>query len=83
MGLVLAGASLGSILHPIMLNNLVNGRLGFANGVRASAGLISVLLLIACLLMRTRLPPQPKAVRYTRILKDSLTDPAYICTCIW
>ncbi|KAG1791785.1 uncharacterized protein BJ212DRAFT_1418599, partial [Suillus subaureus] len=34
MGLVVAGVSMGSILHPIMLNNLINGRLGFANGVR-------------------------------------------------
>ncbi|KAJ8582003.1 MFS general substrate transporter [Rhizopogon salebrosus TDB-379] len=78
MGLVVAGASLGSIFHPIMLNNLINGRLGFANGVRASAGLISCLLFIACLLMRTRLPPQPKAVSYTRVLRNSVVDPAYI-----
>ncbi|KAG1760765.1 major facilitator superfamily domain-containing protein [Suillus occidentalis] len=32
MGIVVAGASLGAILHPIMLNHLINGRLGFANG---------------------------------------------------
>ncbi|OAX39534.1 MFS general substrate transporter [Rhizopogon vinicolor AM-OR11-026] len=83
MGLVVAGASLGSIFHPIMLNNLINGRFGFANGVRASAGMISGLLFIACLLMRTRLPPQPKAMSYTRVLRDSLTDPVYVCTCVW
>ena len=83
MGIVASGGSLGAIIHPIMLNNLISGRLGFANGVRASAGLISVLLLVACLLMRTRLPPQQKAVSYTRVLQVSLTDPAYICACIW
>ncbi|KAG2343119.1 MFS general substrate transporter [Suillus weaverae] len=82
MGIVVAGASLGAILHPIMLNNLINGRLGFTNGVRASAGLISGLLFIANLLMRTRLPPQPKAVSYTRVLQDSWRDGAYICVCI-
>ncbi|KAG2031420.1 MFS general substrate transporter [Suillus americanus] len=82
MAIVAAGASLGSILHPVMLNNLINGRLGFANGVRASAGLSSGLLLIANLLMRTRLPPQPKAVSYTRVLQNSSRDGAYICACV-
>jgi hypothetical protein len=68
-----------------MLNNLINERLGFANGVRASAGLISCLLFIACLLMRTRSPIQQKAkaVSYTRVLQNSLTDPAYMCACLW
>lgn len=82
MGLVVAGASVGSILNPIMLNNLINGRLGFANGVRASAGMIGCLLLIAYLLMRTRLPPQPQAVSYTRVFQNSLRDRAYICACL-
>lgn len=82
MGLVVAGASMGSILHPIMLNNLINGRLGFANGVRASAGMIGGLLLIAYLLMRTRLPPQPQAVSYTRVLQNSLRDRPYVCACL-
>ncbi|KAG1748624.1 major facilitator superfamily domain-containing protein [Suillus lakei] len=82
MGAVVAGASMGSILLPIMLNNLINGRLGFANGVRASAGMTSGLLLIACLLMRTRLPPQPQAVSYTRVLQNSLRDRAYVCACL-
>ncbi|KAG2120075.1 MFS general substrate transporter [Suillus cothurnatus] len=82
MGLVVTGASMGSILHPIMLNNLINGRLGFANGVRASAGMIGGLLLIAYLLMHTRLPPQPRAVSYTRVLQNSSRDHAYICACL-
>ncbi|KAG2151401.1 major facilitator superfamily domain-containing protein [Suillus clintonianus] len=82
MGFVVAGASMGSIVHPIMLNNLINGRLGFANGVRASAAMTSGLLLIACLLMRTRLPPQPQAVSYTRVLRNSLRDRAYVCACL-
>ncbi|KAG1745242.1 major facilitator superfamily domain-containing protein [Suillus lakei] len=82
MGIVVAGASLGAILHPILLNNLINEKLGFANGVRASASLISGLLFIAILLMRTRLPPQPKAVSYTRVLQNSSRDGAYICACV-
>ncbi|KAG1882600.1 major facilitator superfamily domain-containing protein [Suillus subluteus] len=82
MGLVVAGVSMGSILHPIMLNNLINGRLGFANGVRASAAMIGSLLLIAYFLMHTRLSPQPKAVSYTRVLQNSSRDYAYICACL-
>lgn len=57
MTIVASGSSMGAIIHPIMLNNTLNGSLGFANGVRASAGLVSGLLLIACLLIRTHQPP--------------------------
>ncbi|KAG2109856.1 major facilitator superfamily domain-containing protein [Suillus discolor] len=82
MGIVVAGSSLGAILHPVMLNNLINGRLGFANGVRASATLNGGLLFIANLLMQTRLPPQSKAVSYTRVLQNSWRDGAYICASV-
>ncbi|KAG1800296.1 major facilitator superfamily domain-containing protein [Suillus plorans] len=82
MGIVVAGSSLGAILHPVMLNNLINGRLGFANGVRASAALNGGLLFIANLLLRTRLPPQSKAVSYTRVLRNSSRDGAYMCACV-
>jgi len=40
MTFVASGACLGAVVHPIMLNNTLNGSLGFANGVRASAGLV-------------------------------------------
>ncbi|KAG2362142.1 major facilitator superfamily domain-containing protein [Suillus spraguei] len=81
MGLVISGSAMGSVLYPIMLNNLINGRLGFANGLRVTAGVIGSLLLIACLLMRTRLPPKPHAVSYARVLHNSLRDHAYVCAC--
>ncbi|KAG1768741.1 major facilitator superfamily domain-containing protein [Suillus placidus] len=54
MSVVASGSPLGAIIHPIMLNHLLNGTVGFARGVRASAGFVSALLLIACLCMRTR-----------------------------
>ncbi|KAJ6529667.1 MFS general substrate transporter [Mycena capillaripes] len=56
MTIVAAGSSLGAVVHPIMLNNTFRS-LGFANAVRASAGLVGGLLLIACSLMHPRLPP--------------------------
>jgi MFS family permease len=55
MSFVASGSPMGAIIHPIMLNHLLNGTLGFAWGVRASAGFVSTLLLISCLSMRTRL----------------------------
>ncbi|KLO08380.1 MFS general substrate transporter [Schizopora paradoxa] len=57
MTLVASGSSLGGVVHPIMLNNLFHGSTGFANGVRASAGMIGGLLfLVALPLMRTKYP---------------------------
>lgn len=47
MGIVASGASVGGIVHPIMLNLLFNGRIGFQNGVRISAGMNGALLIIA------------------------------------
>ncbi|KAG2032412.1 major facilitator superfamily domain-containing protein [Suillus americanus] len=82
MALVITGPSIGAILQPIMFNNLINGKLGFANGVRVSAGMISGLLLIAYFLMHTRLPPQPKAISYTRVLQNSWRDRPYVCACL-
>jgi len=61
MSLVALGKPLGAVIHPIMLNHLLNGTLGFARGVRASAGFVSALLLIACLSVRTRALPTPSA----------------------
>ena len=56
MSLVAIGASLGAIIHPIMLNNTLHSSLGFAGATRISAGMISILLLTACVLIRTRTP---------------------------
>ncbi|OAX32635.1 MFS general substrate transporter [Rhizopogon vinicolor AM-OR11-026] len=74
MTFVTAGSSLGAIIHPIMLNNLLNGPVGFANGVRASAGLISGLLFIACLCMRTRLDPPTTPVNYITVANKCMHD---------
>ncbi|KAI5118374.1 hypothetical protein M0805_008702 [Coniferiporia weirii] len=54
MSLVASGSSFGGIIHPIMLNILFNGSVGFANGVRASAGLITGCLVIAISVMRLK-----------------------------
>ncbi|KAJ7202130.1 MFS general substrate transporter [Mycena pura] len=77
--LVASGSSLGAVVHPIMLNNTLHStRLGFANAVRVSAGLLSGLLLLACCLMRTRLPPPKTSLRLGQTLSKFARDGAYV-----
>ncbi|KAH7923706.1 MFS general substrate transporter [Leucogyrophana mollusca] len=78
MTFVASGACLGSVIHPIMLNNTLNSKLGFANSVRASAGLISGLLTIACMLMRSRLSTPESTVNYFLTAKKCYHDSAYV-----
>ncbi|KIK77785.1 hypothetical protein PAXRUDRAFT_776424, partial [Paxillus rubicundulus Ve08.2h10] len=54
MSIVASGASLGGIAHTIMLNKLLNGPFGFEAGVRISAGFVSMVLFLSCLLVRPR-----------------------------
>lgn len=78
MSIVASGSSLGAVVHPILLNNTFD-KLGFGNAVRASAGLVTGMLLIACLLMRTRLPPPEKTTALIPAIKKFSKDKAYIC----
>lgn len=72
---------MGGAIHPIMLNSLFYGPLGFRNGVRASAGMNGILLLIALFLMKPRLAPSKERKMGTReSFKIFLRDPPYVCT---
>lgn len=82
MAFASSGAYLGAVVHPIVLNNTINGTLGFANGVRVSAALISGLLLIACLLMRTRVPPFESHTDFLAAAKKCGKDSAFIFGCL-
>jgi MFS family permease len=77
MTIVASGASLGAVIHPIMLNHTL-GKLGFGTAVRASAGLVGGLLFIACCLMRTRIPVKRNAVNARKVLWTLGRDGAYI-----
>ncbi|KAJ1301772.1 hypothetical protein OPQ81_009001 [Rhizoctonia solani] len=59
MGIVVSGSSCGGIIFPIMLNEMFK-RHGFAWGVRSTAFVVLACLVVANLLMRTRLPPKSK-----------------------
>ncbi|KAG6827019.1 hypothetical protein H0H92_013539 [Tricholoma furcatifolium] len=79
MGIATTGSALGGALHPIMLNNLFYGSVGFHNGVRASAGLCTGLLITALLLLRPRFRPSNKGgPSMTTVLKNFLHDPSYV-----
>nr|GAT49584.1 MFS general substrate transporter [Mycena chlorophos] len=81
MSIVASGSSLGASLHPIMLNHLLNRPgFGFANAVRASAGTVTGAVLVACLLMRTRLPPPAKGTLppFWGSLRRYVKDGAYV-----
>ena len=82
MSFVAAGSSLGSVVHPIMLNNLFNRSVGFANGVRISAAFVSVLLFIACLLIRTRLEPPKNPASHLSVGKGIVHDVPFCITCV-
>ncbi|KAI9570490.1 hypothetical protein HD554DRAFT_2037355 [Boletus coccyginus] len=81
MCLVATGTSLGSVVHPIMLNNLFD-RVGFANDVRISATFVSVLLLVACVLVRTRLEPPKYPASYLSVGKGIFHDVPYCLMCV-
>ncbi|KAF9460405.1 MFS general substrate transporter [Collybia nuda] len=72
IGLVAAGTALGAVLHPIMLNHLLHDARSFPHAVRMSAVLNSSLLVVANLMMRTRLPPKKNitVIPYAAFARD-------------
>lgn len=78
MSTVAAGAPIGAAGYTILLNNLLNGNLGFANSIRITAATNTVFLLIGCALMRTRTLHPKTQMHYSQLLKTSSTDYPYI-----
>jgi predicted MFS family arabinose efflux permease len=77
-GIMVAGSSLGGVILPIMLTQLIP-RIGFGWTIRTIAFLFLFLLSIACMTVKSRLTPNPRPVKlsdYTR----SLREPAMITT---
>ncbi|KAK7050720.1 MFS general substrate transporter [Favolaschia claudopus] len=77
MTIAASGSSLGATVHPIMLNNTFD-KLGFGNAVRASAGMISALLLVVCLIMHPRLPPAAGRRSVLRAVPRFARDGVYV-----
>ncbi|KAI8975830.1 major facilitator superfamily domain-containing protein [Trametes punicea] len=79
MTIVASGSSLGAVVHPIMLNNTLNDpEVGFALAARANAGVVAGLLLIACVLMRTRTTQLKQPPNLWASAKRFVRDGAYV-----
>jgi len=75
MGVVFAGSSIGGVIFPIMLNRLFYDSTGYKWGMRAAAFLVLGLLIIANLIMKTRLPSRKDRPMHIRKM---LTDVPYL-----
>lgn len=85
MCIVASGSSVGGIVHPIMLNNLFKSSLGFANSVRASAGMVSGLQVLGALMMRAKYPKNlpsggPQMIKMSTAVVKFSKDFEYMCT---
>ena len=83
MGNEIKGVAVGGAVHPIMLDKLFNGPLGFHNGVRVSAMFVGVLLLVANMLMKPGLPPASrKGGSAFNDIKTFSRDAPYVLTAL-
>lgn len=81
MSIVASGSSLGSVVHPVMLNNMLNNpSIGFATAARANAGMITALLLASCALMRTRMAQPTSTVNLWSAARKFAKDKSYVFT---
>ncbi|RDB17265.1 Riboflavin transporter MCH5 [Hypsizygus marmoreus] len=78
MGIAATGSAVGGALHPIMLNRLFHGPVGFHSGVRASAGMCLGLLVLALPLLKPRLPPSRHHSSLLSTFRIFVRDPPYV-----
>lgn len=75
MGSVLAGSSIGAIVFPTVLSNLLNEtNVGFGWSVRACGFIMLPTLLFSCIMVRTRM--EPRSSRF--FLWEAFRNPLYI-----
>ncbi|KAJ5782241.1 hypothetical protein N7457_004015 [Penicillium paradoxum] len=75
MGLAVGGSSVGGIIFPIVLTQLLdNSSIGFAWSVRACGFIILVVIVPSTLALRPRLPPRKKRL----ILWSAFQQPSFV-----
>ncbi|KAJ2929635.1 hypothetical protein H1R20_g7435, partial [Candolleomyces eurysporus] len=83
MIIVTLGTPLGAVVHPIMLNKLFsNPDLTFGTAMRISAGFVTTLLFLACLVMRKRNPPPDNPPSVVKVFGKAVRDKAFVCMCV-
>jgi len=75
-GIVMSGSSLGAVIFPILINNLI-GKIGFAKTVRASAYIVLGCLVLGNAIMRTAYDKSP-AGKAKPDIKAFFKEPVYL-----
>ncbi|KAF7782749.1 hypothetical protein Agabi119p4_2125 [Agaricus bisporus var. burnettii] len=79
MSVATAGVSLGSMIIPILVNNLfARPNLDFATVTRITAAFMTAIMFLACVLLKPRLPPPKTHANLKNCLKRFSKDWAYI-----
>ncbi|KAF2147540.1 uncharacterized protein K452DRAFT_199557, partial [Aplosporella prunicola CBS 121167] len=78
-GIMTAGSSLGGVVFPLMVDELVR-TVGFAWAMRGAAFLILGLLIIANATITSRLPPSPKSLTITEYIHPFTYPPFSLLT---
>lgn len=63
LGIATSGSAVGGMIHPVLLNKLIFGRLGYAGAVKVSAAANAGTMIVGLLLMRARYPMGGKSAR--------------------
>jgi MFS family permease len=71
VGIVIGGSSIGGVVFPIMLNNLI-GQIGISSAIRATAYIITGCLIVSNMLIAPRLPPQRLRPTHMQIPKPDM-----------
>ncbi|PFH63005.1 hypothetical protein XA68_10417 [Ophiocordyceps unilateralis] len=71
-GIMVSGSSVGGVVLPIMMTQLID-RIGFPWMMRVMAFIFLGLLIIACVTVKSRLPPRPRPFRFMEYV-DNLKD---------
>ncbi|TQN70091.1 MFS transporter asaE [Colletotrichum shisoi] len=77
-GVMVSGSSLGGVILPIMMSKMIS-QVGFPWAIRAVAFMFLLLLGVACLTVKSRLPPRPRPFVFREYV-DSLREPPMIIT---
>jgi MFS family permease len=79
-GIMVSGSSLGGVVLPIMMEKMI-AEVGFPWTMRAVAFLFLFLLGIACLTVKSRLPPRPRPLVAAEYY-GGFKEPAFALTCL-
>jgi len=77
-GIMVSGSSMGGVILPIMMDKMI-AQVGFPWAIRAVAFLFLFLLGIACLTVRSRIPPRPRPLVISEYF-GGFREPAYVLT---